>query len=143
MAATQPVKTVYSLLVFCLQLTDNLTMEELELRKEFVSFGTPGRYFAINELAFFLETMSWCAPFLADSGTDCLGDRTYSPNIVKGQANPHISITIQALSTDVKTRARKEMFETGSAPDCLNRTLRRLMVMVMKTQRLDLWELLQ
>lgn len=45
--------------VFYLQLPDNLTMEELELQKESVSIGTPGRYFAINELDFFLETMSW------------------------------------------------------------------------------------
>lgn len=35
MTATQPVTTVWSWLVFCLQLPDNLTMEDLELQKEF------------------------------------------------------------------------------------------------------------
>lgn len=72
------------------------------------------------------------APSLQTPGQTALGAKTFSPNILQGQATPNISTDSQALSTDVgKERAGKEKtFEMGNVPDCLSRSLRKVMAVV-------------
>jgi len=94
-AATQSVKSLESA---------NLVIEELELLEEFVSFETTGTYFAINELAFFLDITSQCGPFSVDSRHTALRAKTCSPSILYGQPNTNISIASQALPADVKKK---------------------------------------
>lgn len=135
MTATQSAKAVWSLHVSLLQSPADLVIEESELLEEFVSFETTGRYSAIEGVAFFLEIMSRCGPFSADSRAGCPWNQNCSPNILQGQANPNLSIASQSLSTKVKKNKQKKagkdkMFETGNAPDCLSRSLKRVIVVV-------------